>query len=64
METIVKYIFIGKRKVVLFHKLKVIKNQRESAVSALNINSSFILYIRNLSNYVQRINYADDLCTK
>jgi hypothetical protein len=60
----VKYIFIGKRIVVLFHKLKVIKNQRESAASAPNINSSFIFYIRNLSNYVQRINYADDLCTK
>jgi hypothetical protein len=60
----VKYIFIGKQKVVLFTKLKVRENQRESAASALSINSSFILSIRNLSNYVQRIKYADNLCNK
>ena len=55
---------MGKQKVVLFPKLKVRENQKEPAVSAPSINSSFILCIRNLSNYVQRINYADNLFTK
>jgi hypothetical protein len=39
----VKYIFIGKQNIVLFPKLKVRENQRESAVSALSINSLYFI---------------------
>jgi hypothetical protein len=49
MEAIVKYIFIGKQKVVLCPELR--ENQREAAASALTIHFSFMVKFVNYISF-------------